>query len=104
MQRRDRWLIAFVFVATLGFANVSGAQVRLSLFASGFSLPGGFVQDPTDPSIHFVIERSGRIRVVQGNTVLAAEILDVASRISCCGQRGRRATHQSLVLRQLDQS
>ena len=89
MNIRDRvMLIVGAFLTTIGLAGVSSAQVRFQPFASGFSLPVGFVQDPTDPSIHFVIQQSGRIRVVRSRTVLAQDFLNVSSLISCCGERG----------------
>ncbi len=36
----------------------------------------------------FVVEQSGRIRIVKGTTLLSAPYLDIHTRVSCCGERG----------------
>ena len=45
------------------------AQVR-RLYASGFSSPIAFVQDPVNSAVQYVVEQGGRIRVVQDGSVL----------------------------------
>jgi glucose/arabinose dehydrogenase len=63
------------------------AQLRSQPFVSGLSSPLGIVQDPTDPSVQFVVQQAGRIRVVQ-NGVLGGDFLDITSSVLCCGERG----------------
>jgi uncharacterized protein (TIGR03437 family) len=36
----------------------------------------------------FVIQQSGRIRIVQGSQLLPAPFLDISHRVSCCGEQG----------------
>ena len=53
-------------IALLGWAVTGQAQtLRTSVYASGFTTPVAFVQDPTDPAVQYVVEQGGRIRVVR---------------------------------------
>jgi len=71
-------------------AVVTAAQtpLRTQTFASGFSAPVLFLQDPTDRSVQFVVEQGGRIRVVRGGAVQPNDFLDLRSAISSGGERG----------------
>jgi glucose/arabinose dehydrogenase len=74
----------FVVAASLvllagGVAVDAHAALRGNVYASGFSSPLGFVQDPTDPTVQFVVQQNGRIRVVKGGTVLATDFLNINS-------------------------
>ena len=84
--RTDR--LVFCVVACVIYGSAAGAQVRLQPYASGFFLPVGFVQDPVDPSVHYVIEQPGRVRPVRGGVTLTPDFLDLQSVVSCCGERG----------------
>ena len=52
-------------------AAVAGAQtpLRTRTFASGFTSPVLFLQDPTNRAVQFVVEQGGRIRVVRDGVV-----------------------------------
>jgi glucose/arabinose dehydrogenase len=69
-------------------AREAGAQLRGQTYASGFSAPVAFVQDPTDRSIQFVVQQEGRIRVVRNGSILPVDFLDLTSSISAGGERG----------------
>ena len=58
------------------------------MYASGFTAPVAFVQDPTDRDVQFVVEQGGRIRVVRGGSLLPADFLDLRGQISSGGERG----------------
>jgi glucose/arabinose dehydrogenase len=64
------------------------AQVRARVHASGFTQPLAFVQDPTDPSVQFVVEQAGRIRVIRNGTVLGADFLNIVSSVRSGGEQG----------------
>ena len=66
-------------------ANAS-AQLSTRVYASGFTRPGAFVQDPTDPNVQFVVEQGGTIRVVQNGTVLPTPFVTIA--VSSSGEQG----------------
>ena len=63
-------------------------QLRAQPYASGFSAPVAFVQDPLDRSVQFVVEQGGRIRVVRDGTVLPNDFLDLRGAIASGGERG----------------
>lgn len=64
------------------------AQLRTRVQASGFSTPVAFVQDPTDRNVQFIVQQSGRIRVVRGGAVLPADLIDVSGEIVAGGEQG----------------
>ena len=64
------------------------AQLSTRVYASGFSSPIAFVQDPAFSNIQFVVEQAGRIRVVRDGTVLGTDFLDVRAVVSSGGERG----------------
>lgn len=77
-----------LLLLALSGAQPAHAQLQGQVYASGFVSPVAFVQDPTDRSVQFVVEQTGRIRVVRNGTVLAANFLNLASAVLCCNERG----------------
>src|SRR6187431_1886380 len=88
LRRRRNWFVFASAALMLLVAGPSQAQLRLQPIASGFSAPVGLVQDPTDVSVFFVVEQTGRIRVIQNGVVLPQDFLDLTGAILCCGERG----------------
>ncbi len=64
------------------------AQLQGEVYASGFQSPIAFVQDPTDRAVQFVVQQTGRIRVVRSGAVLQTDFLNLTGDIACCGERG----------------
>jgi glucose/arabinose dehydrogenase len=63
--------------------------LRSVVHAAGFSLPVAVVQDPTNPSVQFVVQQRGRIRTVQAGGVLPTDFLNLSSVVSSSGgERG----------------
>ena len=62
--------------------------LRLAAVASGLDQPLFLTTAPGDASRLFVVEQTGRIRVVRDGTLLDAPFVDLSDRISCCGERG----------------
>ena len=77
-----------VVVAALVFPLDVHAQLRAQVYASGFASPVAFVQDPTDRGVQFVVQQSGRIRVVRNGAVLSSDFLNLTSAITSGGERG----------------
>ena len=50
-----------VAVLVIALPAASSAQLQSSVFASGFSLPVAFVQDPAQPGVQYVVEQAGRV-------------------------------------------
>jgi len=71
-----------------GVAAPSSAQLRVQPFVSGLQFPLEFVQDPTTPSVQFVVEKAGKIRVIRNGVLLATPFLDVSTVIASAGEQG----------------
>jgi glucose/arabinose dehydrogenase len=79
------WLLpVLLLLATLD----ATAQLRTRVHASGFTQPVAFVQDPADPSVQFVVQQQGRIRVVRDGTVQGTDFLDLTAVVLSGGERG----------------
>ena len=85
-----RLLRAIVMAAIIGSAIVADlhAQLRTELYAQGFTQPVAIVQDPDDRAVQFVVQQSGRIRVVRAGVVLPADFIDLSASIVAGGEQG----------------
>ena len=90
-------------VLSLVLVDAAYAQLRGQTFVSGFQSPVGFVQDPTDRSVQFVVQQGGRIRVVRDGAILPpifstsrAASRRVAS-AACWASPSRQTTHPAGV-------
>lgn len=81
-------LLSLVALVLIGLAADADAQLRSSIYASGFSSPLAFVPDPVDRTVQFVVEQAGRIRVVRDGTVLPGDFLDLRTSVASGGERG----------------
>ena len=81
-----RWVVAIV--CALACAHPAAAQGRAAIFVEGLNLPLGFVQDPGDARVQFVVEQGGRIRVVRDGVLLATPFIDLSSTIVSGGEQG----------------
>ena len=79
------WLLAVLLL--LGTSDAT-AQLTTRVHASGFTQPVAFLQDPADPSVQFVVQQQGRIRVVREGNVQAADFLDLTPVVLSGGERG----------------
>ena len=68
--------------------STASAQLRAVVYASGFSEPVAFVQDPSDPTTQFVVEQAGTIRVIREGAVQSTPFLDIRSVVLAGGERG----------------
>jgi glucose/arabinose dehydrogenase len=90
MSRRRAIVSAAVFLGLTIALDLSLAQGRLRVrtYASGFSSPVAFVQDPLDRNVQFVVEQAGRIRTVRNGTTLATDFLDIRNAVVSGGEQG----------------
>jgi glucose/arabinose dehydrogenase len=79
---------AIVAVAVGVIALWAQGRVRGQVYASGFSAPVAFVQDPLDRTVQFVVEQAGRVRAVRNGAVLPADFLDLRAAVLSGGERG----------------
>jgi glucose/arabinose dehydrogenase len=64
------------------------AQLRADLVTSGLTQPVAFVQDPSDSSIHVVVQQDGRIRALRNGVVQAVDFLDLRAVVRNSGEQG----------------
>ena len=80
-----------VLAIAAGIPAVAAAQsqlLRTRVHASGFLQPLNFAQDPTDPTVQFIVEQRGRIRVVRNGELLGPDFLDITSAVRSGGEQG----------------
>lgn len=63
------------------------AELRLQQVAAGLASPV-FLTAPTEDERLFVIEQAGRVRIIEGGSLLEAPFLDIVSRVRSGGERG----------------
>jgi uncharacterized repeat protein (TIGR01451 family) len=58
------------------------------IVASGFNLPVQVTNAGDGTNRLFVVEQTGKIRIIQNDTVLGTPFIDLTGLIICCGERG----------------
>jgi glucose/arabinose dehydrogenase len=79
--------IAF-FAATLGPAFAAPPPVTLREVASGLDQPVEMVSPRDGTNRLFIVERTGRIRILRGGVLVTAPFLDISAQVSLSGERG----------------
>src|SRR4029079_12881205 len=68
--------------------NPANVSLGISLVKSGVSSPVLVTNAGDGSGRLFVVEQTGRIRILKGGTLLATPFLDLHTAITCCGERG----------------
>jgi cysteine-rich repeat protein len=71
-----------------GVPTASGTQLRAVVAVSGLNRPLYVTAPRLDPHRLFIVEQTGRIRVVRDGMLLEQPYLNLQSSVSCCGERG----------------
>ena len=74
-------------VLAVGPAAVQAQVLRTQLVAEGLSSPIGFVQDPTNPDVQFIVQQGGLIRTLV-NGVVGGNFLSMVGQVSTGGEQG----------------
>jgi glucose/arabinose dehydrogenase len=78
-----------VVLALVWTSGTSGAQaLRVAPYLTGLDQPVGMVIDPSDDHRQFVLEKSGRIRLVIDGVLQATPILDITTVVASAGEQG----------------
>jgi glucose/arabinose dehydrogenase len=88
MIRRRSWLAVLIAGMALAIATWGQSGIRARVYASGFSSPLAFVQDPLDRTVQFVVEQGGRVRAVRSGIVQTNDVLDLSNAVTSGGERG----------------
>jgi glucose/arabinose dehydrogenase len=86
-MRRSLSILAAVFVLAPTVPAQAAAAVRLVKVGS-FDQPLYVTAPPGDRRRVFVVEQTGRIRVIRDGHKLATPFLDLGNQVSCCDERG----------------
>lgn len=89
MQRTPCRAVSALIVGlgTLSATHAASGQFEIETFATGFTEPL-FMQQPTGDSRHFVAERTGTIRTIDGGTASGTPWLDLSGSILTDGEGG----------------
>jgi len=78
----------FVFALACATALAAPPQIKLQTFVSGLSNPVG-METPRDGTGRlFVLEQTGKIRIIQNGVLLASPFLDLSAKIEVGSERG----------------
>ena len=81
-----------VTIGVFGLVQLTDLQAQTQLktivVASGLSRPLDVQSPPGDRERIFIVEQTGRIKIVKKGNLLATPFLDLSSRIACCNERG----------------
>src|SRR5262245_59302320 len=88
MMLTPKLRIVVVSTCLSAVAVSAHAQIQASVYATGFSRPVDFVQDPAAPSLQYVVEQAGHIRVISDGVVQPADFLDLSGAVISDGERG----------------
>jgi glucose/arabinose dehydrogenase len=77
-------------IVLLGCWTGASAQTPLSsqVFVTGLTQPVGFVQDPGDPSVQYVVQQNGLIRVIEDGALRPQNFLDLSAVVLNAGEQG----------------
>jgi len=71
-----------------GITPRDASHLTTVLVASGLSSPLYVTTPPRDVHRLFIVEQTGRIRIVKDGTLIPDPFLDLSAQVSCCGERG----------------
>lgn len=75
-------------VAASAFAQTTPTVVLQPFVSSGLTNVVEIVNAKDGSNRLFIVEQNGRVRVVQNGQLLAAPMLDVSTKVACCGEGG----------------
>ena len=84
-------IVLCVVLALAGGGSLEAQLLNDLIFepvANGLALPVNIAHPGDGSGRLFINEQSGRIKIYDGNDVLAAPFLDISARVSCCRERG----------------
>ena len=76
-----RAIVVATVVLSVGPALAQAQVLRTQLVAEGLSSPIGFVQDPTNPDVQFIVEQGGLIRTLV-NGVVGGTFLNMVGQVT----------------------
>jgi glucose/arabinose dehydrogenase len=87
LKKLTAGVICSALVALTG-TSAAAQSLTATPFVTGLSQPVGIVQHPQLANVQFIIEKAGRIRVVQNGSVLPTPFLDITTKVESAGEQG----------------
>jgi len=84
------WLRCVALTSLVGGTAIARADLQASVYVTGLSAPVAMEQDPTQPSVQFVVQQAGLIRVVVNGVLQPTPFLNVSSLVSYGGLGSER--------------
>jgi len=81
-------LLSWTAQSSAGVQSLRDFDFGLELVADGFERSVQVVDAGDGSGRLFVVEQTGRIRIVRGGQTVDAPFLDISHLVSCCGERG----------------
>lgn len=82
--------LSLVCLSVLGAAQLVQAQLTTQTIVSGLSSPVQMVQDPVNANVFYVVQQTGRVRVVKDGVIQPTDFLDLTSKITTITPLGER--------------
>jgi glucose/arabinose dehydrogenase len=83
-----RQLIAIAFLALFALPAHAQAPIQVAPFVSGLSFPIGLVQDPSDPTVMYVVEQEGLVKTIKSGVVQLVPFINLTQEVIAGGERG----------------
>ncbi len=83
-----RLVVCTAFVLACILRTSDAQELRVASYVTGLVQPVGLVADPSEPRRQFVIEKPGRIRVVDRGALVPDAALDVSAFVATAGEQG----------------
>jgi glucose/arabinose dehydrogenase len=86
-RRAIAWLaLGALFVVAL--PTTAAAQLSRRVYASGFTSPVAFVQDPSDRTVQYVVQQTGQIFALRNGIIQGTPFLDLSGIVTAGGEDG----------------
>ena len=82
-----RVLVCLLIAATASPA-LAQPGLRARMLTSGLAVPVAFVQDPSNPRVQYIVQQTGRIRVLVDSVLQPVDFLDLSGQITSSGEQG----------------
>ena len=81
-------LASLMLLAATSPAAAQLPAIQSVPYVGGLSQPVGMVQDPSDPTVQYVVQQGGLIRVIKSGVLQGTSFLNLSSAIASGGERG----------------
>lgn len=81
------WVVTVALLSSF-WTGAEAQTLRAVPYVTGLVQPVGFVPHPTDPTLQYVLEKAGRIRIIERGTLRPEIFLDLTGQVATDGEQG----------------